>query len=764
MKSSLCFIYALNMSGSSNPLTSTSNRSQIHNNPRDLSATSPYCSTRLRNAIRDNHFIDIFNFHSPLSSNQLLPSVPLLHNEIPNFDSIPCSFEDRVEKLDSLFESRMFSLLKAYFELNSGEVYSLPPLKYTNESTYSLNFEEVITNSDQTLNAMDRGAFLIRNPVLFHSKLFQNLVSRPNYLLREDQLESFQFFLKVSAIVPLADVIETQQINTTDEVFDHNPDSFASSSNSDASSSSSLSSKASSWSFGGENEVQSNKFKYISVSVRRSKLTVEENGLASNHEKAFSTYMLCLSQAILHGYSRDGEVSLIVGRYREIEKKKESNLNKRMKRKERKRIIKPLRLNYAPDPPAEIHAPMIQWRKTSVKKSRKQFLQEIRTAQKWIDVVSSEKGKVWYENIVNEMKGKQRFDRKNMPRPNMRLEAYRDGRWCSVKRKVAECFGELTLLPGVKSELRDEIIRRNGGKDSIFDEELKEVLLNVVPGNTHRENMITLLHSEGENEVNGLPSVVCHRVKQNDHLWRSASHDEIVYFDFEMANPCDMLMENEMNSYERIVPEVDIDVSRLFLIGMGRFSSTGEWIYESFVATELSRDGERECLKSWLHRLHELAADMKGRKRPLLLTCWGPERALIKALKKTYSNPSQKILWKLFDRRKVEVVDVLEDIVRKSDFAIRGAFDNRLKSVYRAVQRLKSKTMEGVEPVKDEDDLNMLVLSDVLDVLNIALHGYAHSHHVESVEETLWMKKIMNYNELDCKMTAEVMDYLRKNH
>lgn len=208
------------------------------------------------------------------------------------------------------------------------------------------------------------------------------------------------------------------------------------------------------------------------------------------------------------------------------------------------------------------------------------------------------------------------------------------------------------------------------------------------------------------------------------------------------------------------VSDVDDDFSRLperggqgqiFMIGCGHVED-GVWNFACFVAEELTLTCEAEIIERWLTHMEDVRQRLApGLHQPLVFH-WSPAESswLTNGFKSARSrHPVQSGSW-----AEPNWFDFLAKVMREEPVIIRGPMGFGLKKVARALRG------HGLITTDWEDNI-----TDGLGAMVGAWAAYRESSGGEpAVADHEVMRSISRYNEVDCRVMMEAIQYLRRRH
>lgn len=318
-------------------------------------------------------------------------------------------------------------------------------------------------------------------------------------------------------------------------------------------------------------------------------------------------------------------------------------------------------------------------------------------------------------------------------RPNMRYAE--DAPWHLAKQQIAAQLEDLTLLPRVTPQLRRVAI--STGLHRWTDSACTAERLGI-----SGETLVPLVNAviQANHSPAGGSVLFPEQVTANHELWRNPKPAEF-YVDFET------------------VSDLDDDFSRLpqkggqpliFMIGCGYLADPTDlqtWAFKVFTANRLSTDEERQVITEWLAHMRSVCAAGRTTLEESRLFHWSP--AEVSNLTTAYNSAASRHGFPLWDR--LPWLDLLNNVVKKQPVTVRGAFGFGLKAVAKAMHQARLiATNWGDGPT---DGLGAMIGA-------WWCNGEAAKRSV-SMRDLDLMKSIEAYNEVDCRVMAEVLHFLR---
>jgi hypothetical protein len=312
--------------------------------------------------------------------------------------------------------------------------------------------------------------------------------------------------------------------------------------------------------------------------------------------------------------------------------------------------------------------------------------------------------------------------------PNMKAD--QDGPWHDAKAKIGAALADLTLLPRVNMTHRARA--HDAGVTRWDDPRASSQLLGI---SSEKEAAIV----DAVLAVNrpGGETVRPARLVTGTQEWRRRTEVE-AFVDFEFLQDLD----DDFASFPRKGGQ-----SVIFQIGCGTYQG-GEWRFRQFTVDELSIAAEARMIDDWLAHLQTLAADSGGDVSAARLVHWSPaetsnfERAYDNARARHPDRDWPALSW----------FDLLREVVQAEPLVVRGAFSFSLKAIARSLHALGHIETHWGDALADG-------AGAMAGAWNAAIEAKRKG---VTLGETEVMGEIAAYNEVDCRVMAEILDYLRR--
>jgi len=312
--------------------------------------------------------------------------------------------------------------------------------------------------------------------------------------------------------------------------------------------------------------------------------------------------------------------------------------------------------------------------------------------------------------------------------PNMKAD--QDGPWHDAKAKIGLALADLTLLPRVNMTHRARA--HDAGVTRWDDPRVSSELLGI---SSEKEAAIV----DAVLAVNrpGGETMRPARMVAGTQEWRQRAEVE-AFVDFEFLQDLD----DDFASFPRKGGQ-----SVIFQIGCGTYQG-GEWRFRQFTVDELSLAAEAKMIDDWLAHLHTLAAEAGRDVTASRLVHWSPaetsnfERAYDNARARHPDRDWPVLSW----------FDLLREVVQAEPLVVRGAFSFSLKPIARSLHALGHIQTHWGEGLADG-------AGAMAGAWNAAIEAKRKG---VTLGETEVMGEIAAYNEVDCRVMAEILDYLRR--
>ena len=273
--------------------------------------------------------------------------------------------------------------------------------------------------------------------------------------------------------------------------------------------------------------------------------------------------------------------------------------------------------------------------------------------------------------------------------------------WHNAKKRIAEMTDEITSVWKCGVKKRKEMHEKG-----IYS--YKKMKL----GEGKTEGIIKkIVEINDNNTVNVLPLII----KCDYDEWKRKEYLEF-FVDFETIS--DLYKDNG---------------GMLFQIGCG-YMYERKWIYKSFVVNKLSKGEEERVTKEWLEYMGRVKSKLRVRSMTRVFH-WSPSEVSVYRKVRERYGIEEEIRW--FDLLK---------IFQEEPITIKGCLNFGLKNVARALNGHGLIRTTWDNTYADGMGVMMSICSD------------------ENIRNMEMMYDIVKYNEIDCKVMSEIIEYLRKNH
>lgn len=334
-----------------------------------------------------------------------------------------------------------------------------------------------------------------------------------------------------------------------------------------------------------------------------------------------------------------------------------------------------------------------------------------------------------------------------------------------IKESISEKTRELTGLwnVGVKG-------RKIANKQGIYKWSDKKCTAKTlgITGN-YTSNIISKILNINQSDKN---LILPHKIKNNRKYWKEKKCVEF-YVDFESVN--DVI--TDFSKMPKVTGQ-----NLTFMIGVGHRNIKGEWIYKNFITDKLSVDDE---YKIFLEFTNYIRAEMLWRKcyNPLLVhwahfeqSCW--KKTIQKFKDKGYDtkifctvtnliplntdiNGKRKLIhFKDYTKKTIKPYALwlnLQKVFKEEPIVIKGCTGGfNLKEI--------TKKMFNHGFIKTNYDSDNLCGNGTCAMLSALKASQDAKNKGISMKRVPIMKNIEKYNEIDCKVMMEIIEYLREKH
>jgi len=319
--------------------------------------------------------------------------------------------------------------------------------------------------------------------------------------------------------------------------------------------------------------------------------------------------------------------------------------------------------------------------------------------------------------------------------PNMRSTD--DQPWHQAKHEIARALEDVTLLPRVTVDRR--VAARVQGVTRWTDQACCSVLFDI--GGDKNPAIVDAVIRANHSPADG-PIVFPERITANETLWRQPVTPEF-YVDFETVSDLD----DDFSQF----PEAG-GQPLIFMIGCGHMTGPTEnprWAFSTFTTRSLTLAEERRVILGWLEHMRGVCAETGTPLESARLFHWSPAETsfLTDAYNAAHVRQGSP------DWPQLPWCDLLNRVIKEQPVTVRGAFGFGLKAIAKAMH--SHGLIETVWNNSSVDGLGAMV-------------GAWWCHHEAarlggSMSDLDLMKEIARYNEIDCRVMAETLNYLRRN-
>jgi hypothetical protein len=284
---------------------------------------------------------------------------------------------------------------------------------------------------------------------------------------------------------------------------------------------------------------------------------------------------------------------------------------------------------------------------------------------------------------------------------------------CGTKQR------QIAHLNGIYSWKDKRCLPENLGIKSV---KKVKILSNIIKANQNPKNAV-------------YPKVI----KNNDRDWQNPSEIEF-FVDFETLN--DIYQDFSQLPVSEVCPIT------IFMIGVGYINKDGLWKYKDFTCQKISQKEEKKICFDFVSYIQHKCKKYKV-KYPLLYHWSQAEVHNWNSIYNKYG-PSNKLTF--IDDGFFDLLKVFHD----EPITIKGCMAFGLKEVAKALYVRKL-----IKVIWDEDN----PCSNGPDAMLLGYRAYQQASEKKiDVKKLPMMKDIIKYNNMDCAVLYEIVNYLRKHH
>lgn len=327
----------------------------------------------------------------------------------------------------------------------------------------------------------------------------------------------------------------------------------------------------------------------------------------------------------------------------------------------------------------------------------------------------------WIQNVRNNWK-KWTITPPSIPELYPNMKNHYDGYFHEEKSKLADELGELTSvwMIGYKN-------RKIAHDKKIYSWRDKRCISKNIGINGKKvAPMLDKILKINRGRVKMSPR----KVTNNIGDWKT-KHGLEFYVDFETMNST--LYKNEIDIHK---PKTNNIIC--FMIGVGYMNKSGIWKYKSFYMSEINEQNELKLINDFVKFINKKIMDNDTYAK---FIHWGSaEVSILNQLNRKYN-----YMWTEFISS-IKYTDLLT-VFKLEPIVIKGALNFGLKDISKAMHSHKMITTTWPQTHIESGE----------DAMMSAIRYYQNDYKDENE-----LQRLINYNEIDCKVLSEILCYLRK--
>jgi len=212
----------------------------------------------------------------------------------------------------------------------------------------------------------------------------------------------------------------------------------------------------------------------------------------------------------------------------------------------------------------------------------------------------------------------------------------------------------------------------------------------------------------------------------------------VFYVDFETVS--------DINDSFELLPKVNSTPSMIYMIGCGYLTSSGtvpEWKHRTFITPKLTDECQECIIEEWVDYMDSITKELGFNENDFIVAHWG--NAEVTFLNHAGFSTIQA---------GIQTVDICK-ILQTTAFAIKGAFNYRLKDIANALYKLGY-----TETSWSESGTGGI---DGLDAMVVIWNCIRDTCNEEIAVEYPGVNEIIKYNQIDCKVMYEICRFIQSN-
>ena len=307
--------------------------------------------------------------------------------------------------------------------------------------------------------------------------------------------------------------------------------------------------------------------------------------------------------------------------------------------------------------------------------------------------------------------------------------------WRGIKLEMSNKLKEITMLWNCGIKERNTAFKLNikkwndkkwieSNSKNNKNNKSNNILTNIVKINTQKKNKIDIGNIKTIKELILTPNKI------------------EFYVDFET---CGDLNHNfdEYITYNKKYP-IEPDTRNntiIFMIGIGWINpTTNEWVFKTFITDKITYNEEKKIINQWIKYMKNISTRYNNRKKPLVYH-WSPAEVSCYDNSRDRHNIKYNIKW----------MDLL-DVFKQSPITFKNVYNYGLKNI--AKKMVENKMISTKWEDNNLDGLGAMVATWNCD-------DKIYEGDKRKLKEFDEMKEIIKYNEIDCKVMWDILNYIK---
>jgi predicted RecB family nuclease len=297
-----------------------------------------------------------------------------------------------------------------------------------------------------------------------------------------------------------------------------------------------------------------------------------------------------------------------------------------------------------------------------------------------------------------------------------------DAPWTDIKQSIADKISELTSIWMVGHRNRQIGINNNINN---FNSDLCTAEKLGIHGNTIAPLVNKIIDINRKSTSYKYNLINPDKITNNDNNWQFINQDDF-YLDFETLS--DMWCDTKLDMSNNYIH------NWIFMIGIGHIVNN-QWTYKCFKLNNLDISDENLMMNDFINYIYSIT------KTPRFFHWSHAEESILELVNNRHQNKFYDFI------RSITFIDMLK-IFKSEPIIIKGAVNFKLKQVGKALYKHGLIQSTWLSDSKCPDGFNAMI-------------GASQYYKIKKNRDNSILDNIEKYNETDCKVVYEIVNYLR---